>query len=44
MIRSTASNKRLVNSIDTKISEDGTITITNDGNGIDVAKHPENDL
>ena len=44
MIRSTASNKRLVNSIDTQIAEDGTITITNDGNGIDVAKHPENDL
>lgn len=44
MIRSTASNKRLVNSIDTQIAEDGTITIVNDGNGIDVAKHPENDL
>ena len=30
--------------IDIGISPDGTITMTNDGNGIDVAKHPEHDL
>jgi DNA topoisomerase-2 len=30
--------------IDVSITADGTITIENDGNGIDVAKHPENDL
>jgi DNA topoisomerase-2 len=36
--------KQAVTHIDTTISADGTITITNDGNGIDVAKHPEYDL
>jgi DNA topoisomerase II len=35
---------RPVSHIETTISEDGTITIENDGDGIDVAKHPENDL
>ena len=30
--------------IDISISEDGTITMTNDGNGIDIAKHPEEDI
>ena len=30
--------------IDTTISDDGTITIINDGNGIDIEKHPENGL
>lgn len=30
-----------VSYIDIGISEDGTITMTNDGNGIDVAEHPE---
>ena len=33
-----------VTSIDFEISEDGTISITNDGNGIDVAEHPETKL
>lgn len=33
-----------VSHIDTTISPDGTITILNDGNGIDVAKHPEYDI
>ena len=33
-----------VSNIDISISEDGMITMTNDGNGIDVAKHPENDM
>ena len=41
MIQSSASNKKPVTYIDTTISEDGVITIENDGNGIDIAKHPE---
>ena len=32
-----------VSSIDISISDDGIITMTNDGNGIDVVKHPEED-
>jgi DNA topoisomerase-2 len=30
--------------IDISISDDGVITLTNDGNGIDVEKHPEHDI
>jgi DNA gyrase/topoisomerase IV subunit B len=44
MIQSTIENKKVVTFIDTIIAEDGTITMSNDGNGIDVAKHPEYDL
>ena len=33
-----------VSCIEFDISEDGTITITNDGNGIDVAQHPDHKL
>jgi DNA topoisomerase II len=44
MIQSPLSDKKYVTYIDTTISEDGTITISNDGNGIDIAKHPENGL
>ena len=44
MIASTADNKKVVSYIETTIDADGTITITNDGNGIDIAKHPENGL
>uniref|UniRef100_A0A6C0HUP4 DNA topoisomerase (ATP-hydrolyzing) n=1 Tax=viral metagenome TaxID=1070528 RepID=A0A6C0HUP4_9ZZZZ len=44
MIQSTNENKKVVTFIDTIIAEDGTITMSNDGNGIDVAKHPEYDL
>ena len=44
MIQSQSQDKKLVTFIDTTISTDGTITIENDGNGIDVAKHPENNL
>ena len=33
-----------VTCIEFEISEDGTISITNDGNGIDVAQHPEHKL
>jgi len=44
MLTNTSDDKKLVTTIETTISEDGTITIMNDGNGIDVAKHPENGL
>jgi len=44
MNQSADENKRPVTFIETTISPDGTITMTNDGNGIDVAKHPEYDL
>ena len=33
-----------VTTIQVDITPDGTITMTNDGNGIDVAKHPEEDI
>lgn len=33
-----------VSYIDFNVSDDGTIEITNDGNGIDVEKHPEHDV
>ena len=44
MIQSTSADKKTVTYIDVAIDPDGTIHITNDGNGIDVAKHPENNL
>ena len=44
MIQSSATDKKCVSYIETTISEDGTITFENDGNGIDVAKHPEYDI
>jgi len=44
MIQSTTADKKHVTYIETTIEDDGAITITNDGNGIDVAKHPENNL
>ena len=44
MIQSIVLDKKFVTYIDTQISEDGTITFENDGNGIDIAKHPEYDL
>ena len=44
MIQSTAEDKKLVTYIDIEISEDGIITMTNDGNGVDIAKHPEMDI
>jgi DNA topoisomerase-2 len=44
MIQSQSPDKKNVTYIDTVVSEDGTVTIINDGNGIDVAKHPENNL
>ena len=44
MIQSTMLEKRFVTYIETSIDADGTITMSNDGNGIDIAKHPENNL
>jgi DNA topoisomerase-2 len=44
MIQSTMLEKKFVTFIETSIAEDGSITMTNDGNGIDIAKHPENNL
>ena len=44
MIQSASKDKKNVTQIETDISVDGTITITNDGNGIDIVKHPENNL
>ena len=44
MIQSSNIHKKFVSYIDTQVSEDGTITMTNDGNGIDIAKHPEYDI
>ena len=44
MIQSTMLEKKFVSHIDIDISEDGTITMLNDGNGIDIAKHPEYDI
>jgi DNA topoisomerase-2 len=41
MLKCTAENKKSVSYIDVTISGDGTITVSNDGNGIDIAKHPE---
>ena len=44
MIQSNSIEKKFVTFIDTTISDDGVITLSNDGNGIDIAKHPENNL
>ena len=44
MIHSPLLDKKFVTYIETNIDEDGTITMTNDGNGIDIAKHPEYNL
>jgi len=41
---SEGTNTKLVTHIEIAVSEDGTIELTNDGNGIDVAKHPEYDI
>ena len=44
MIQLNSIHKHFVSYIETNIDEDGTITLCNDGNGIDIAKHPEYDL
>ena len=42
--KETNENTNLVSYINISIEDDGTIEMINDGNGIDVAKHPEYDL
>lgn len=44
MIHSPILDKRYVSYIETSIAQDGTIMMANDGNGIDIAKHPEYDI
>ena len=44
MIQLNDLHKKFVTYIETKIEDDGTITMINDGNGIDIAKHPEYDI
>ena len=44
MIQSTMLEKKFVTHIDTMIDDNGKITMVNDGNGIDIAKHPEYDI
>lgn len=44
MQREESDKTKQVTFINVTVSDDGTFTIENDGNGIDVAKHPENDL
>ena len=44
MIHSPLLQKHFVSYINTDVSEDGLITLSNDGNGIDIAKHPEYDI
>lgn len=41
MINSPILDKKMVSDISVTVNEDGTIIMENDGNGIDVAKHPE---
>jgi len=43
-IQNNVPNSLPVTNIDITIQENGTIIMTNDGNGIDVAQHPENKL
>ena len=44
MIQSPLLDKKFVTNIQIHVKEDGTIIMENDGNGIDVAKHPEYDI
>lgn len=44
MVQSNILDKRFVSYINISVGEDGTITMENDGNGIDIAKHPEYDI
>ncbi len=44
MAQQTNATSIQVTNIDISISEDGTITMFNDGNGIDVAEHPEHKM
>ena len=44
MIQSAILDKKFVSYINASIEDDGTIILSNDGNGIDIAKHPEYDV
>ena len=44
MIQSPLLDKKFVTNIEIQVLEDGKIVMENDGNGIDIAKHPEYDL
>jgi DNA topoisomerase-2 len=44
MLTSTDEDKCMVTKIDISVTDDGVITIMNDGNGIDIQKHPEYDI
>lgn len=44
MIQNSNPTKKNVTYIDTKITEDGVISFENDGNGVDIVKHPDYDL
>jgi len=44
MIQHKNIEKQFVSYIKISIADDGTITMSNDGNGIDIAKHPEYDI
>jgi DNA topoisomerase II len=44
MLQSTKEDSIKVSNISISVTDDGTITMTNDGNGIDIEKHPEYDI
>jgi DNA topoisomerase-2 len=44
MIQSAILDKKFVSYINANVENDGTIILSNDGNGIDIAKHPEYDV
>lgn len=44
VIRSSPQDKKFVSMIDVTIQDDGTIIMVNDGDGIDIVKHPEYDI
>ena len=44
MIQSPLLDKKFVSNIQVHVNDDGSIVMENDGNGIDVAKHPEYDI
>lgn len=44
MIHNSSINKKFVSQISVNINEEGSIELFNDGNGIDIAKHPEFDI
>ena len=44
MIQSPLLDKKFVSNIQVYVKDDGSIVMENDGNGIDVAKHPEYDI